>query len=72
MQFRRQLFPGGKAAVYSNELHEVDDRLSPIEFFRILCGQIIEDGTHADLITADGRYAELFRLQAKRFEEAPS
>jgi ATP-binding cassette subfamily B protein len=35
-------------------------------------GQIIEDGTHEDLITADGRYAELFRLQAKRFEEAPS
>ncbi len=35
-------------------------------------GQIIEDGTHEDLITADGRYAELFRSQAKRFEEAPS
>lgn len=35
-------------------------------------GQIIEDGTHEDLITAGGRYAELFRLQAKRFEEAPS
>ena len=35
-------------------------------------GQIIEDGTHEELITADGRYAELFRLQAKRFEEAPS
>jgi ATP-binding cassette subfamily B protein len=35
-------------------------------------GQIIEDGTHEDLITADGRYAELFRLQAKRFEETPS
>jgi ATP-binding cassette subfamily B protein len=35
-------------------------------------GQIIEDGTHAELITAGGRYAELFRLQAKRFEEAPA
>lgn len=35
-------------------------------------GQIIEDGTHEDLISADGRYAELFRLQAKRFQEAPS
>ena len=34
-------------------------------------GQIIEDGAHEDLITADGRYAELFRLQAKRFEETP-
>lgn len=35
-------------------------------------GRIIEDGTHQDLISADGRYAELFRLQAKRFQEAPS
>uniref|UniRef100_A0AAU3GMK1 ABC transporter ATP-binding protein/permease n=1 Tax=Streptomyces sp. NBC_01401 TaxID=2903854 RepID=A0AAU3GMK1_9ACTN len=35
-------------------------------------GRIIEDGTHEDLIAADGRYAELFRLQAKRFEEEPS
>jgi ATP-binding cassette subfamily B protein len=35
-------------------------------------GQIIEDGAHEDLITADGRYAELFRLQAKRFEETPT
>ncbi|MDX3663110.1 ABC transporter ATP-binding protein [Streptomyces sp. ID05-26A] len=35
-------------------------------------GQIIEDGSHDELITANGRYAELFRLQAKRFEEAAS
>lgn len=35
-------------------------------------GTIIEDGTHDALINADGRYAELFRLQARRFAEVPS
>jgi ATP-binding cassette subfamily B protein len=35
-------------------------------------GRIIEDGPHEALIAAGGRYAELFHLQAKRFQEAAS
>ncbi len=35
-------------------------------------GRIIEDGPHEALIEAGGRYAELFHLQAKRFQEASS
>jgi ATP-binding cassette subfamily B protein len=35
-------------------------------------GRIVEDGPHEALIEAGGRYAELFRLQAKRFQEAAS
>ena len=35
-------------------------------------GQVTEDGTHEDLLAAGGRYAELFRLQARRFQQAPS
>jgi ATP-binding cassette subfamily B protein len=31
-------------------------------------GRVIEDGTHEQLVAANGRYAELFRLQAARFE----
>jgi ATP-binding cassette subfamily B protein len=31
-------------------------------------GQVIEDGTHEKLLAADGRYAELFHLQAARFQ----
>jgi ATP-binding cassette, subfamily B, bacterial len=30
-------------------------------------GRVIEDGTHDSLLASGGRYAGLFRLQARRF-----
>jgi ATP-binding cassette, subfamily B, bacterial len=39
-------------------------------------GRVVEDGTHDELLTAGGRYARMFTLQAQRFigdgEEAPA
>ena len=32
-------------------------------------GKVIEQGSHEELLAADGRYAQLFRLQAERFAE---
>ena len=35
-------------------------------------GQITELGSHAELLSAGGTYAEMFRVQAERFESTPS
>ena len=34
-------------------------------------GQVLEQGDHESLIAAGNRYAQLFSLQAARFEDAP-
>ena len=33
-------------------------------------GRVTEQGTHAELVERGGLYAEMFRLQASRFDDA--
>ena len=32
-------------------------------------GKIVEEGSHQELMEKNGRYAEMFRLQAKNYQE---
>ncbi len=32
-------------------------------------GRLIEEGSHAELLEADGKYAEMFRLQSEKYED---
>lgn len=60
---------GGKTAVY------ISHRLSSTQFCKNVAmfkdGKLEEYGTHTSLMAADGRYAEMFKLQAQYYVENP-
>ena len=51
----------------------ISHRFSTVRHADRICvldgGRVVEDGTHAELLAAGGRYAELFLLQAERFRD---
>jgi ATP-binding cassette subfamily B protein len=67
--FRRflELTRGVTTILVSHRLSSVRhaDRIVVVEG-----GRVVEDGTHAELMRAGGRYAEMFSLQADRFATA--
>jgi ATP-binding cassette subfamily B protein len=65
----RDLFAGRSVVLISHRFASVRlaDRIYVLD-----AGQIIEHGTHEELIDAQGRYAELYALQASAFGLHPS
>jgi ATP-binding cassette subfamily B protein len=51
----------------------ISHRFSTVRHADRICvlegGRVVEDGSHDELLAADGRYAEMFRLQANRFRD---
>jgi ATP-binding cassette subfamily B protein len=37
------------------------------EILFLECGRIIESGTHSDLILLNGKYAEMYNMQAEKY-----
>ena len=64
--------------IYTLSLHDalpiliiISHRLSTTRFadkiYMLANGEIIESGTHEKLIKQNGKYAEMFRLQAEKY-----
>ena len=47
--------------------HRLSTTVMADEIFMLENGEIIEHGTHDDLMQADGKYAYMFRLQAEKY-----
>jgi ATP-binding cassette subfamily B protein len=64
----RELLAGRSVLVISHRLSSVRsaDRIHVLD-----AGEIVESGTHDELMDVDGRYAELFRLQAAAYVNEP-
>lgn len=60
---------GGKTAVYISHRLSSTQFCSRVAMFRD--GGLVECGTHHELLEKDGAYAEMFRIQAQYYVDAP-
>ena len=67
MQFNRKLMEhsDGKTVLFIS--HRLSSATLADRVYMMEDGEIIEEGTHAELMEKDGKYAEMFRLQAQNY-----
>lgn len=67
------LFSDIRALCEGRSVLLITHRLSSVRtadrIYVLSVGQVVEQGTHDQLLAADGHYAELFRMQAARYHE---
>ena len=68
-----ELYTNFKEAIGNNTAIYISHRLSSTRFCdRIVLlenGKIVEEGTHASLMQKNGRYADLYEMQSKYYQD---
>ena len=74
-QFEQELFDGIRDLQQGRAVLLISHRFSTVRsadrIYVLEGGEIVESGRHEDLMRASGRYAEMFRLQAAAYLDAP-
>ena len=52
--------------------HRLSSAVAADRIYMLENGEIIESGTHAELMAQNGKYADMFRKQAQNYVEAES
>ena len=55
----------GRSMVFIS--HRLSSAVDADRIYLLEGGRVVEEGTHAELLCADGRYAEMFKLQAENY-----
>ena len=59
---------GDKTVIFIS--HRLSSAVMADKIYMLENGKIVEEGTHRELMDMNGKYAEMFRIQAEKYREA--